>query len=112
MKYYTDEDLSMHDSSDSKFSLRLENEFFDEERDQPQLVISARRVTLPKNGEDWEILVNKKTVLILKGTRFTKKEKKFLYSADGMKFLIASYQAGHHSVAKIKEQMKKVIDRV
>lgn len=89
--------------------LRSENELFDENSNKSFIVISARRVKLPKNGENWEILENNKVVLILKGTRFTNNEKSFLHSVEGMKFLVSEYKNGSSNVVKIKEKMKKII---
>lgn len=89
--------------------LKSDNELFNEEANVASKVISARRVRLPKNGEDWEILENNRVVLNLKGTRFTNPEKDFLRSIDGMKFLVAEYKAGSKSVVKLKEKMKKLL---
>lgn len=85
------------------------NEFFKDEDNIPQKSISAKLITLPKkSGYDWEILENKKVVLVLKGIRFNNDEKKFLMSVDGMKFLIEGYKQGWSSVSKFKEEIKKI----
>lgn len=85
------------------------NEFFKDEEYVPQKLISAKLITLPKkSGYDWEILEDKKSVLVLKGIRFNNDEKKFLMSADGMKFLIDGYKKGWSSVSKFKEEIKKI----
>lgn len=101
-----------HDSEARNFNfhlLKADNELFNEEANKAQKVTSARRVKLPKNGEDWQILENGKVVLLLKGTRFTNAEKQFLRGVEGMKFLVAEYKAGSKSVVKLKEKMKKLI---
>ncbi|HVI40704.1 MAG TPA: hypothetical protein VM577_08590 [Anaerovoracaceae bacterium] len=101
-----------HDSEVRSFNfhlLKADNELFNEEANKAQKVTSARRVKLPKNGEDWQILENGKVALLLKGTRFTNAEKTFLRTIDGMKFLVAEYKAGSKSVVKLKEKMKKLI---
>lgn len=89
--------------------LKADNELFNEEANKASKVTSAKRVRLPRNGEDWQILENNKVVLLLKGTRFTNPEKKFLRTIDGMKFLVAEYKAGSKSVVKLKEKLKKLI---
>lgn len=72
-------------------------------------VINARRIELPKGGEDWEVLKNKNTVLTLKGIRFTKQEREFLRTANGMLFIINGYKQGWKSVAEFKRQVKKCL---
>lgn len=92
------------DSLDSK-SLRVDNELFNEEDSNiVHSVINVKRVK-----EDWEILVDGKSALLLKGTRFTNTEKDYLRTVDGMKFLISTYKSGKKSVVKIKEELKRFV---
>lgn len=112
-KMNDEEDLFLDDTAKSESKafhlLRADNELFNEEvAKKPEKVISVKRVKLPRNGEDWEILENNKAVLCLKGTRFSNSEKEFLRTVDGMKFLMEQYKAGKKSVVKIKEEMKKL----
>lgn len=89
--------------------LRADNELYNEEDNIVSPVISVRRVRLPRSGEDWEVLVNGKVALLMKGTRFTNSEKDFLRTVEGLTFVISEYKEGHKSVVKIKERMKKVL---
>lgn len=85
-----------------------DHELFKDEDNVPQKIISARIITLPKkSGHDWEILEDRKSVLLLKGIRFNNNEKKFLMSADGMKFLISGYKLGWTATSKFKDELKK-----
>lgn len=99
--------------SDGKsINLRTDNELFDEEeyKKDKKKFVQARCIFLPKKGiEDWEILVDGQSVLLMKGTRFTNAEKEFLRSVDGIQFLISSYKEGKKSVVKIKEELKKLL---
>lgn len=106
-----EEELFLAENSESKgFNLlRTDNELFNEEDNIAHPVVNAKRVKLPRHGEDWEILVNGKVALLLKGTRFTNPEKAFLRTVDGMKFLISEYKSGHKSVVKIKTNLKKAM---
>jgi hypothetical protein len=107
-----EEFYSEHDSEARNFNfhlLKADNELFNEEANKASTVTSAKRVKLPKNGEDWHILENGKIALLMKGTRFTNAEKEFLRTVEGMKFLVAEYKSGSKSVVKIKEKMKKLI---
>lgn len=97
------------DSKGYNMLLRTDNELYNDEDNVVSPVISVHRVKLPRSGEDWEIVVNGKVALTMKGTRFTNSEKDFLRTVDGMKFLISEYKEGHKSVVKIKERMKKAM---
>ena len=88
--------------------LRTDHELFKDEDNVVNSLINVKRVKLPNDGEDWEILEDKQIVLTLRGTRFTKSEKKFLRTVDGVKFLMEGYRSGIKSVVKFKEAMKKL----
>lgn len=92
----------------SSFILKCDNELFNDKDNISHRIINVKRVNLRK-GEDWEIKENNKTVLLMKGTRFTTAEKDFLRSVEGMKFIVASYKSGFKSVVKIKEELKKIL---
>lgn len=91
--------------------LKQETELFDDSSYIPHDLISVRRVNLPKNGEDWEILKNKKVVLVLKGIRFTKNEKNYLRTVDGIQFLMNGFKCGWNSTAEFKRQLKNVFTK-
>src|SRR3990167_3283012 len=105
-----EEEMFLSQENESRnFTLpRADNELFNEDDNIANIVVSAKRVKLPRNGEDWEITVDGRTALKLKGTRFTNPEKIFLRTVDGMRFLISEYKSGNKSVVKIKVSMKRV----
>lgn len=109
-KMYDEEDFFVpSESQETKLPLRTDNELFNEyDSAIVHSVINVKRVKLPKNGEDWEILVDGKVAVTMKGTRFTNAEKDFLRSVDGMKFLVSQYKDGKRSVVKIKEELKRM----
>jgi len=94
------EPLSLH--------LRLDNELFKDEDNIPSKVIGVKRINLPKGGEDWRITENGVEALILKGVRFTGKERKFLRSPKGVLFIIDGYKRGWDSVLKFKKELGKI----
>ena len=87
-------------------SLRHDHELFDDNEHRPHDIISVKRVELSR-GEDWEITKNGKPSLILKGVRFTVREKEFLRTSDGMLFVIAGFKDGWKSVSEYKRRLKK-----
>jgi|SRR6266581_2983546 len=88
-------------------ALKYNNEFFKDENNIEQKIINVHRVKLRK-GEDWEILENKKVVLILKGIRFNNKEKKFFRTVEGINFIMSGYKNGWDSVLKFKTEVRKI----
>lgn len=111
-KYKNSEDtVSYSDGNQLKYfnaSLKYNNEFYKDEDNIEEKVISVKRTKLRK-GEDWEILENKKVVLILKGIRFTNKEKEYFRTVEGINFIMTGYKNGWDSVLKFKTEIKKAI---
>ncbi len=88
-------------------SLRRETELFREQDYVPQDLVSVKKIDLSGGGQNWQILLNKKTALLLNGSRFTAKERTFLGSVDGMNFIISGFKNGWKSVSEFKRQIKK-----
>jgi len=88
-------------------SLKSDNELFDEEEFVEHPVISIKYKS-QRQGESWEILENNKLVLLLKSPPFTKAEKNFFKTPEGMRFIMNSYKEGLTSANKIKQQIKKI----
>ncbi len=94
--------------SSNQTNQRQDGGLFDDDRYVVHKLISVRRVALP-NGEDWEILVDKKPVMLLKGYRFSKKEREFLHSAQGMLLMIRGFQSGWKTISEFKRQVAKCL---
>lgn len=104
-----EEDFSLDESKYPRSnSLRRETELFRDQDYVPHDMVSVKRIDL-NSGQDWQILLNKKTVLILNGSRFTSKERDFLGTVSGMNFIISGYKNGWKSVSEFKRQIKKRI---
>ena len=70
-------------------SSKHEHELFNDDDNIKFPLINIKRINLPKKKiEDWQILVDGKVMLVLKGTRFSNKEKEYLRTLDGIKFVI------------------------
>jgi len=104
-KYETEEYVIEEDKFLRNGSLRQETELFDDDAHVKHKVISVRRIEFG-NAEDWEIKSDNKTVLVLKGVRFTTKEKLFLRTVDGIKFIIGGFKDGWSSVSEFKRNLK------
>jgi hypothetical protein len=87
-------------------SLRVDNELFKDEDDIVYDTVSVKRTSSTRHGENWDILVNGKSSLKLKGDRFTKKEKEFLRTPAGVQFVIAEFKNGCSSINKFKQMMR------
>ena len=97
------------DKPSNSLSLRQDSGLFDDDSYVAQSVISVRRISLPKNGEDWEIIVDKQPVLLLKGYRFSKKEREYLRSPNGMSLMINGYKNGWKTISEFKRQVTKCL---
>ncbi len=86
---------------------RLDNELYKQEDDIYYQAVSVKKINLPRGGEDWEIYINKSRALVLKGTRFTKHERDFLRTFDGINFILMGYKSGWKSVAQFKREIVK-----
>jgi hypothetical protein len=92
----------------SKFDpsgLRKDDLFYDEEKNVEHPVLRIRLVCLGKAGERWEILEDKKVIVTIPAYRFTKKEKKYLYTVDGSQKLLILYKTGYTNVLQLKNKL-------
>jgi hypothetical protein len=110
-RYATDEDeYCLDENKFSRTNLRQDTELFDEDECVVHDLVGVRWVPLSK-GEDWEITKNRRNVLVLKGVRFSKKERDFLRTAAGMSFIVGGYKQGWKSISEFKRQVKKCLKR-
>lgn len=88
---------------------KLDSELFDEESNVVHKLINVRRVELPQNGEDWEILEDKKVMFTVKGVKLTKKQRSFLRSIEGISSLMQLYKEGQINMNKIKNKINELL---
>jgi len=107
-RYFSD-NYPYNESSGPSFpSLKLNDDLYDDDQNVVQKVLSVRRVSLPHDGEDWEIVENNRVVHVVKGIRLTKRERSVLRSVDGIRALMDQYKMGNKSYAKIKKMLKEL----
>lgn len=106
-KYLDQADEFLIDEEKHKAISKQDGELFDEKSYIPHDMINVRRNRLPRNGVEWEVLVNKKSVLVLKGIRFSKKEIKFLETPEGLLYIMAGYRSGLKNTSAFKKSLGK-----
>jgi hypothetical protein len=99
-------------SSDGAGLFKLDSDLFKDESYIVHKMISVKRTNSAKYGENWDILEDKKVILRLKGDRFSNKEKEFLRTVDGVKFVVNGYKSGWNSINKFKQQIKEHCDNI
>lgn len=102
-----EDDKIFHDHTKSIFG---DSDLFKDESYVPNKLIQVKRVNSNKIGENWDIMENGKPVLRLKGDKFTNKEKTFLRTLEGVKFVMEGYKEGWKSLNKFKQEMKVKIE--
>lgn len=89
-------------------SLKIENDLFNEETQKKATTVFGVRLIAKNKTEDdfWEITKNGQVVYVLLTTKFSKKEKKFLYSSNGILFLLDRAKAEKKiTFTNIKKQL-------
>lgn len=108
-KYLNENDQFFYDEHNHKKGsfLKQDSELFNDEDNIPGSSVHVKRTSHPK--EDWQILINNKEALIIRGTRFTSKEREFLRSANGMLFIINGTKKGWKTVSEFKRQLQEIL---
>jgi len=106
-KYLTENDQFFYDENNNKKGafLKQDSELYNEEDDTPGASVQVKRIVQPPK-EDWLILIDDEEFLLLRGTRFTAKEREFLRSVEGTLFIIQGAKQRWKSVSEFKRQLK------
>lgn len=97
----------------SRYNLsKFEYDLYHEEDDKTEKIIRVKWFSMPNNGDKWKIFEDNKVMFVLEGTKFTKKEREFLRTIDGVNFLIAQYKAGIKSFNSLKIKIKEKLEIV
>lgn len=114
-KYGDDEYIYNDNNKENKYFnasvLKTDNEFYKEEDNKKEKLINVKFHRFRNGNEDWEIYENNKNILILKGIGFTKIEKNYFKTVDGIKFIMDGYKSGWTTVVKFKQEIKKIIKK-
>ena len=104
---YADDDQFVYDEKGGKKGsfIKQDSEFFNDEDYVPGKSIRVKRVS-NNSHEDWRIFVNEQEALVLKGIRFTTKEREFLRTTEGVMFIINGMKCGWKSISEFKRQLQ------
>jgi hypothetical protein len=99
------EDFKNHTN---KFVLsKIEDDLYKDESNIVMPVIRVKYISLPNKGDRWRIYSNDKQIIVIEGTKLSKKERAYLRSLDGVSFMIAEVKAGAASFNAIRVALKK-----
>lgn len=104
---YLEDDQFVYDEKTGKKGsfIKHDSEFFNDEDYVPGNSVRVKRI-LSNSNEDWKIFINEEEALVLKGIRFTSKERDFLRTTDGVMFIINGIKSGWKSVSEFKRQLQ------
>lgn len=106
-KYIEDDQFVYDEKTGKKGSfIKHDSEFFNDEDYVPGNSVRVKRVA-SNSTEDWKVFVNEEELLVLKGIRFTSKERDFLRTTEGVMFIINGIKSGWKSVSEFKRQMQE-----
>lgn len=109
MKYTHENDDFFYEENNANkngSSLRQDNELFDEEEYIAHKLVRVQRIE-KKSEENWEISIDKKVLITIRGKQLNAKEREFLRTVDGLLFIKSQFEGGINSAAAMKEQIKK-----
>jgi hypothetical protein len=95
-----------HNNVSATYNLRTIDELYDEQKDIIFPVLRIKRISRPKNSERWEIIENGETRLSLRRSTITNADAEFLYTTDGVKFLLEQFKSGARTIGKLKESLQ------
>jgi hypothetical protein len=105
-KYADDDQFAYDEKSGKKGSgLKHDSEFFNDEDYIPGNSVRVKRIR-SNSHEDWKVFVNGEELIILKGIRFTSKERDFLRTSNGVIFIVDGVKQGWKSVSEFKRQLQ------
>ena len=96
----------------NKHHVKYEDPLWDEEAYDDEVKrnirISLRKTDYKDSDKafEWDVFDKKTLVLTLYGKDLTKKQVKFLLSAEGIQYFMLLYKAGIRTQAKIKQKLK------
>jgi len=102
-KYLTENDNFFYDEKTAKKSSlsKQDSELFNEED-----YVPGKSVRVKVSDDGWQVLIDGDEFLMLRSSRFSAKERKFLETPDGLKFVIAGINSGWNSVSEFKRQIR------
>ncbi len=90
---------------------KYEYDLYHDEDNIPGRVIQVKKIGNLKKGEKWRILQDNKQVLTIDGESLTSKERNFLYTVEGVTFLMNFFKKGELSVSALKKGIKNILPK-
>jgi len=105
-KYLTENDNFFYDEQSDKKSTfsKQDSELYNE--DSAKIPGSSIRVKRVDDSDDWQVLINGEEHLLIRGSRFTAKEREYFRTPKGLMFIIDGVRQGWSSVSEFKRQLK------
>ena len=108
-KYLAENDQFVYDENSKRsVFLKQDSELFLEESHVPGKCIQVKRTEVDGH-EDWQILIDGKEQLVLKGNRLSNAERYFFRDTKGVNFIIYGVKAGWKSISEFKKHMKRYV---
>jgi hypothetical protein len=85
---------------------KFEDDLYHEEDHIAAKVIRFKRFSLPNKEECWKFFEDNRILLVIEGKRFTKKEREFLRTVDGVSWALVVCKRGISSVSAFKKELK------
>ncbi|MCK9567835.1 hypothetical protein M0R72_02645 [Candidatus Pacearchaeota archaeon] len=103
---YSDDQFAYDEKGGKKGSfIKQDSEFFNDEDYVPGKSVRVKRISTSSH-EDWRVFINEQEIIVLKGIRFTSKEREFLRTTEGVMFIINGIKSGWKSVSEFKRQLQ------
>jgi len=88
---------------------KFDSELYDEAKATPARMVRVKRISSNAKGERWRIFDGDELKFVLDGNKLTKKEKTFLRTLDGVRFLIDEFKVGFKSFNELRGRLKQKV---
>jgi hypothetical protein len=99
------------DSSNKHNPSKYEYDLYREEDNIPGRVVQVKKIGNLKKGEKWRVLQDNKVLLTIDGESLTSKEKSFLYTVEGVTFIMNFFKKGELTAAALKKAIKVALSK-
>ena len=109
---YTAQDNTFYEPKNTQGGIKsivgskYDYDLFLEENDKKEKIVRVKRTNSANGGEKWKILENEKIVFVVEGAKFSKKEKEYLRTVEGVRFLIEQAKIGIKSLRGLKAELQ------
>jgi hypothetical protein len=98
-----DQEYSLDELYNNNISSKSDIELFKEEDNVVHTLINVKYY---KTKDEWRVFENKKEVLIIPASVLNKKQREFLKTINGIRFLIDRWKGGIKSLNGLKRELK------